>query len=170
MITPTIGRRVWYWPSEADCGKPHKDPLFYTDKSQACDAGVAYVWNDRMVNLTVADQNGKMHTRTSVRLLQDDDVAGEGEAHAQWMPYQVQAAKPAEPRADAVPVGSAGFIDPNLGSAGLFVIAQQEATHESLMRRFDISHLHADELLVSLEKVGVVGPEAGGVRPVLVKP
>lgn len=87
MITPTIGRRVWYFPSEFDRVE-HHDPVHQPDHSQPLDAGIAYVHSQTMVNLTVADQNGTMHARTSVRLLQTDECAAEGEAYAQWMPYQ----------------------------------------------------------------------------------
>ena len=92
MIYPTIGRRVWYTPSNHDTRQDHPDRIVQHDKSLPLDAGIAYVWNERMVNLTVADQNGVMHARTSVMLLQDDEVAAPGAPFAQWMPYQVKAA------------------------------------------------------------------------------
>jgi hypothetical protein len=41
-------------------------------------ATVAYVWHDRLVNLSVLDFNGVPNSRTSVPLLQDDAVAPEG--------------------------------------------------------------------------------------------
>jgi len=97
IIKPTIGRRVWYWPSYFDRGlMDHKPASVMTagDESQPCDAGIAYVWGDRMVNLTVADQNGVMHARCSVTLVQDGDApAPGGVGYAQWMPYQVGQAK-----------------------------------------------------------------------------
>jgi len=96
MIVPTIGRRVWYYPSEYDVSERHSDRI-QSMLDQPCDAGICYVWNDRMVNLTVADANGFMHRRTSVRLLQDKEQPYPGEAHARWMPYQQGQAKPAEP-------------------------------------------------------------------------
>jgi len=97
MITPTIGRRVWYHPSAFDVDQQNNSNyLVASDPTQPLDAGIAYVWNDRMVNLTVADQNGNMRSRTSVRLLQDDEQPNEGEAYAQWMPYQVAQSKPTE--------------------------------------------------------------------------
>ena len=89
MIKPTIGRRVWYWPNDYDFSKEDSaDPFSGGDRAQPCDAGIAYVWNDRMINITVADHSGKMHARTSVRLLQGDDKPMPGEPYAQWMPYQ----------------------------------------------------------------------------------
>lgn len=81
MITPTVGRIVLFVPNEVDI-------MARLDKDQPCAARVAYVWNDRLVNLEVVDHNGLTHVRPSARLLQDDDVPFEGEAYAQWMPYQ----------------------------------------------------------------------------------
>ena len=95
MIKPTIGRRVWYWPSAYDCGNGSVSPpsTMQADHVQPCDAGVCYVHSDRLVNLTVADHNGNMHKRTSVQLLQDDDEIPVGQAYATWMPYQSAQAK-----------------------------------------------------------------------------
>lgn len=93
MIHPSIGRRVWFWPDSHDTHYENPDRIAYYDPAQPCDAGIAYVHNDRLVNLTVADQNGVMHSRTSVTLLQDlDEPPAGGARHAQWMPYQVKAA------------------------------------------------------------------------------
>lgn len=90
MIKPTIGRRVWYWPNSFDSNQMENPRfLFWFDKSQPLDAGIAYVHNDSLVNLSVSDQIGCAHSRVTVRLLQDDDLPNEGEAYAQWMPYQV---------------------------------------------------------------------------------
>lgn len=86
MITPTIGRRVWYWPEKHE--STHERVL---DPRQPCDAGVVFVHDDRCVNLLVTDHAGDTHRRWNVRLLQ----AGEerpGGGFAEWMPYQVKAA------------------------------------------------------------------------------
>lgn len=88
MIKPTIGRRVWFYPN-GTTGIP-------VNHDQPCDAGVCYVWSDRMVNLTVAGHDGSMHARTSVPLLQDDDPKPTTGAYATWMPYQVGQAKQVE--------------------------------------------------------------------------
>lgn len=99
MIQPTIGRRVWYWPSTYDRGLEHGQPatIIKADDTQACDAGIAYVHSDRLVNLSVADHNGVMHSRPSVQLVQEgDDPAPQGMGYATWMPYQLGQAKPAE--------------------------------------------------------------------------
>lgn len=85
IIKPTIGRRVWFWPP-----KDSQEAKFaYSDQSQPCDAGIAYVWGDRMVNLTVADQNGAMHSRTSITLVQPGDPVPEYGNYCEWIPYQV---------------------------------------------------------------------------------
>ena len=107
MIHPTIGRRVWYWPSDQDLGLSDAPPLSLmtaSDRTQACDAGVCCVWGDRMVNLTVADHNGKMHSRCSVLLVQEGDSIPSGQSYATWMPYQ---AAQAQKHADAPMVAQA---------------------------------------------------------------
>lgn len=101
VIQPTIGRRVWYFPSDHDRGIniPEGDPfptIIQCDGTQPCDAGVCYVHSDRLVNLVVTDHNGNVHQRTSVTLIQPGDKeADRGSAYATWMPYQVSTAKPA---------------------------------------------------------------------------
>ena len=87
MIKPTIGRVVWFQPADDD------HLLTRIDRSQPLAAIVAYVWNDRLVNLSVIDQHGSHHPRTSVTLLQDDEVSGSDGHFAQWTPYQVGQAK-----------------------------------------------------------------------------
>lgn len=86
MIHPSIGRRVWFYPNGTN-GIP-----VVSGSDQPCDAGVCYVWNDRLVNLTVAGHDGSMHTRTSVTLLQDDDLPPSTGSYATWMPYQKKVA------------------------------------------------------------------------------
>jgi hypothetical protein len=65
----------------------------YGDPSQPCDAGIAYVHSDRMINVSVADQNGVVHSMTSVTLCQEGDKRPEGGHYCEWMPYQVGQAK-----------------------------------------------------------------------------
>lgn len=85
MITPTIGRKVYYSPMQSDGTKHGEQPF---------DATVVYVWNDRLVNLSVRDHNGNVFNKTSVDLLQDDDAPHPRGGHCYWMPYQKgQAAK-----------------------------------------------------------------------------
>lgn len=88
MIQPTIGRIVWYWPSDFD-----RTSMTIHSPEQPLAATVAYVWSDTLVNLTVSDHNGATHSRTSVMLAQDGGPAV-GMPYCEWMPYQKgQAAK-----------------------------------------------------------------------------
>jgi hypothetical protein len=89
MITPTVGRVVWYRPQE------HIDGLTQHDPAQPMAAHVAYVWNDELVNLLVIDHGGKVHSRTSVPLIQEGGTCTAGSSpFCEWMPYQKgQAAK-----------------------------------------------------------------------------
>src|SRR4029079_5869109 len=90
MIKPTVGRVVWFTPSSP----LNMPPSFRTLGDQPCSASVAYVWNDRLVNLTVSAPYGNTFNMTSGPLLQDDDEKPAGGYFAEWMPYQVgQAAK-----------------------------------------------------------------------------
>jgi len=89
---------VWFTPGAAGVSAR---PEFMTiagmeegAEPQPCAALVAYVFNDRMVNLSVSDHYGRTHNFTSVQLLQDDDARPVDGYFAEWMPYQVgQAAK-----------------------------------------------------------------------------
>jgi hypothetical protein len=87
MISPSIGRVVWFHPSITD----HS---LASGGDQPLPALVAHVWSDTCINLAVFDANGKPHGKTSVLLLQDDAIAPEGGYYAEWMPFQKgQAAK-----------------------------------------------------------------------------
>jgi len=94
MIKPTPGRIVWFTPWSNDIEIDHHD------KSQPLAAIVAYVWSDTMVNLSVIDQNGTHHARTSVKLLQDEDAAPAEGGFAQWMPFQKGQASNADTRTE----------------------------------------------------------------------
>ena len=79
MITPTVGRVVWYHPERA-----HTQPWA---------ALITYVHSDRLVNLVAFDSEGFGKPKASVQLVQD---ANEERAanYCEWMPYQTgQAAK-----------------------------------------------------------------------------
>ena len=80
MIKPTIGRMVWYTIGNWDTVAVQRD--------QPLSGQIAYVWNDRLVNLFVIDANGIPLTRTSVPLLQDDDPRPEQGFFCEWMPFQ----------------------------------------------------------------------------------
>lgn len=104
IIPPTIGRKVWYWPSDYDKHLHLDIPPGYLhtaieafDPQQACDATVVYVLSDRCVNLQVVDHNGNVHKRYSVTLAQPGDEVPAGGGYAEWMPFQVGQAKTAQP-------------------------------------------------------------------------
>lgn len=97
MIKPTIGRRVWFWPNGARSVGSGTGDLAVIDYSKPLDAGIVYVWGDRMVNLDVADHYGNHHRATSVTLLQEGEAPPIAGFYATWMPYQqAQAAAAAQ--------------------------------------------------------------------------
>lgn len=118
LIPPTPGRVVWYYPSQHEIDA--KQIAIY-DQAQPLAATVAYVFSDRMVNLSVVDQAGAQFRRTSVQLLQEDDPVphtSEG-PYAAWMPYQLGQAK------QAADVGKVGEAAQQAESAGKFVDVAQ---------------------------------------------
>lgn len=88
VITPTIGRRIWYVPSTYDRGgmKDKPSTIIEGSSTQPCDAGVVFVHSDRLVNLSVTDHNGNLHKRTSVTLYQPGDTITHADGgYAVWM-------------------------------------------------------------------------------------
>jgi hypothetical protein len=88
-IAPTIGRRVWFHP-DPNMGSTG---FVVNSKDQPLNAGVVYVWSDRMVNLDVTDHAGNHHAFTSVTLVQPGDPAPGSGSWCEWMPYQVKQAQ-----------------------------------------------------------------------------
>lgn len=87
LITPTVGRVVWYWPSQQEIDAKS---ISIFDHGQPLAATVAFVYGDRMVNLSVVDHAGAQFRRTSVQLLQEGDERPPTSwgPFAEWMPYQ----------------------------------------------------------------------------------
>lgn len=85
VITPTIGRKVWFWPI-------NEPGMVQLDLSTPMDATVVYPWSDTRVNLAVRDHAGNTHLRPSVCLVQPDTPAP-ASSHCTWMPFQVGQAK-----------------------------------------------------------------------------
>ena len=105
MISPTVGRVVWYHPASGDLG------IAVIDRAQPCAAIVAFVWHDRMVNLTVSDHYGLALCRSSIVLLQDGDIPPPaGMSYCEWMPFQKGQAAKTETLERQVGAGNA--IDP----------------------------------------------------------
>lgn len=96
MIKPTVGRKVWYWPSAND--KTGPVPM-YQQADQPLDATIIAVHGDRMVNVLVTDVMGRQFPVLSCSLLQPGDqlpAYADGQIigrYVEWMPYQVGQAK-----------------------------------------------------------------------------
>jgi hypothetical protein len=105
MITPTVGRVVWYHPVVSE-EMLHSLP---TIMNQPLAAIVAGVWSDTCVNLAVFDANGNAHSRTSVLLVQDGEpIPGAGN-WCEWMPYQKGQAAKTEKLEEALAVSATGL-------------------------------------------------------------
>jgi hypothetical protein len=100
MITPTVGRVVWYWPSLFDLATMRQ-----IDVEQPFTAQVLYTRSERNVNLLVTDHYGGTHFRQGVQLKQEGDNVTPGQSFAEWMPYQLGQAKKHE--AEAAPQAAA---------------------------------------------------------------
>lgn len=113
LITPSVGRKVWYRPSKSDGLGPK--PMAFS-ATQPLDATILAVWGDRMVNVQVLDIYGTAFCKTSVRLHQEGDahpVGLDGEpvnGHVEWMPYQ---AKQAAKESNSAPAVVADTANPN---------------------------------------------------------
>lgn len=81
-ITPTIGRKVWFYPSG-------DTSLAQNSKEQPLDATIVFVYGTgATVNLFVIDHNGNTQPKHSIRLIQPDEALPTSGAYATWMPYQ----------------------------------------------------------------------------------
>lgn len=84
MITPTIGRVLWYHPV------PTEDFLAKKD-DQPMPVLVCAVHSDTEVNVAGFDAEGNYFARQNVKLVQDDETPPEDEQYVEWMPYQKKA-------------------------------------------------------------------------------
>lgn len=109
MITPTVGRKVWYRPSRSDLTGPLPMSMIGNPdfNPQPLDATVLAVHGDRLVNVLVLDVYGEPFTKTSVKLIQEGDETpktadgAEAFGYVEWMPYQTAQAKKHEDGASA---------------------------------------------------------------------
>lgn len=79
MITPTVGRVVWYY------GPGHREG----DQPQL--AIITYVWSDTCINIALWTAEGcpVIPPPTSIQLVQDDaEKPSYGGHYCTWMPYQ----------------------------------------------------------------------------------
>ena len=89
-ITPTIGRKLWYWPNENDIKIEYMESF---DSVQPFDATVVFVEDLRKVNLFIVDHNGNTYDRRYIPLIQPGDDKPVGGGYCEWMPYQIGQAK-----------------------------------------------------------------------------
>lgn len=91
MIQPTIGRVLWV-TREAS-----------RDKTQPEVGFVTFVHGERTVNVTGFAKTGEHFHVDNCTLVQDDtDVLTIKGDYAEWMPYQIQAAKYVNPQSGAL--------------------------------------------------------------------
>lgn len=83
MIQPTVGRILWFYRSVEDASNANVQPRA---------AQVAYVVNDRCVNVMLLDAQGDSGPKLAVQLYQDGDPDPQGEFTC-WMPYQSEQSK-----------------------------------------------------------------------------
>lgn len=106
MIKPTVGRKVWYRPSNPDQAGLHGMKV---NGDQPLDATIIAVWGDRMVNVLVTDIVGRQFPVLSCWLVQEGDEKPEGGRYVEWMPYQQGQAKASD---ELVTVRRDGYVEP----------------------------------------------------------
>lgn len=79
MIEPTVGRIVLFHPHVNDGGDPNGQPHA---------AIVTHVHHDRLINLTVFNENGSIYAKQNVQLVQDEDPFPTDGSYAEWMAFQ----------------------------------------------------------------------------------
>lgn len=88
-MKPTIGRKVWFRLNGSTIGAPGaKQPEEFM-KDQAMDATIVCVWGDTMVNLSVTDHGGTVHSIRSVHLRQEGEQAPQG-LYCEWIPSKAE--------------------------------------------------------------------------------
>lgn len=87
IIKPTIGRVVWYWPTQG----------VRCESDQPRAALITYVHEDDLVNIISFTKYGVAVPIQKVLLVQEGVEHPVTGHFAQWMPYQVGQAKKHEP-------------------------------------------------------------------------
>lgn len=107
VITPTVGRKVWYRPCANDLLGPVPMQVCGSIEAgniQPLDATIIAVWGERMINVLVTDIVGRQFAVMSCGLVQPGEDVAEDGRYCEWMPYQVATSKPAV----ASPSGESG--------------------------------------------------------------
>jgi hypothetical protein len=85
---PSVGRRLWYWPSTAEVAALGMRVI---NAQQPFDAGLLFVWGLRDVNLQVTDHIGNVFAIKNAHLVQvEDEPRDPAKGFAMWMPHQQQ--------------------------------------------------------------------------------
>lgn len=104
-ITPTIGRKVWYWTTNASRVR---------NSTQGIDATVIFIGDDDLVDLQCVDHHGEPFIAQNIVLgdyLDEGDPPVHGvDNFATWMPYQMGQAKKeaASTNSSVTPTGNLG--------------------------------------------------------------
>ena len=102
MTAPTIGRVVYYRPSQLEVSTQR---ITQIDPTEPFRADVVFVNSDAAtVNLVVHDHLGERLLREDIDFYETQQDTGA--AHAHWMPYQVAQAAKADPTPPAQPAPS----------------------------------------------------------------
>ncbi len=89
-ITPSIGRKVWFYPDESCI----QSLAATRENDHPFDATIISVHDDGTVNLAVHDHVGHHFAKLGVPLANPDDVSSlPTGCFATWMPYQVKQAQ-----------------------------------------------------------------------------
>lgn len=147
VIKPTVGRRVWFRPSDKFLAS--NPILTQFNPEQPMDAGIVYVHHDHMVNLIVTDHVGKTLAVPSVPLLAGQYVADEDAGVyccCEWMPYQKSQAAKTEAAANATVPGNE-YRNPTQREQLEYALVSGAAAYIA-------SHAHeADQIADGIQKV-----------------
>ena len=92
MISPSIGRVVWYYPPG------------HSRDQQPWPALIAFVKSERYINLGGFRADGTPFDARDVFLVQEEDRAVPENGYATWMPYQQKVAAEAAAKSAIVPL------------------------------------------------------------------
>lgn len=106
MPVPTVGRKLYYIPSESDLTNPVAMQVLVKEGiTDPLDATIIAVHEERTINILVVDIFGQLFPKTNVTLYGDVTPA-EGGGYAVWMPYQLGVEKEAAENKAAEPAAA----------------------------------------------------------------